>query len=73
MCSTCYRKYGRDQFAYACAHTERPIYSLGMCHACYIDDYLKRKYQNPSLIQRGSRKQPTLDIDPEVEKKLKKR
>jgi hypothetical protein len=31
MCSSCYRKYGRNQNAWNCAHKERLLYSMGMC------------------------------------------
>lgn len=31
MCSSCYRKYGRNQYAFKCEHTDRLLYSMGMC------------------------------------------
>ena len=31
MCSSCYRKYGRNQNAWNCAHHDRLLYSMGMC------------------------------------------
>ena len=31
MCSSCYRKYGRNQNAWNCAHKDRLLYSMGMC------------------------------------------
>mmetsp|Transcript_5412 Transcript_5412/g.8376 ORF Transcript_5412/g.8376 Transcript_5412/m.8376 type:complete len:126 (-) Transcript_5412:95-472(-) len=45
MCSSCYRKYGRNQNAWNCAHKERLLYSMGMCQTCYLSDYHKRKSQ----------------------------
>jgi C4-type Zn-finger protein len=43
MCSSCYRKYGRNQTAWACPHRDRLLYSMGMCQTCYLNDYHKRK------------------------------
>jgi C4-type Zn-finger protein len=43
MCSSCYRKYGRNQTAWACPHRDRLLYSMGMCQTCYLSDYHKRK------------------------------
>ena len=43
MCSSCYRKYGRNQTAWACPHKDRLLYSMGMCQTCYLSDYHKRK------------------------------
>jgi hypothetical protein len=31
MCSTCYRKQGRDKYATKCEHQDRLLYSKGMC------------------------------------------
>jgi hypothetical protein len=31
MCSSCYRKFGRNQLAWNCEHTDRLNYSVGMC------------------------------------------
>ena len=45
MCSSCYRKYGRNQNAWNCAHKDRLLYSMGMCQTCYLSDYHKRKNQ----------------------------
>lgn len=41
MCSSCYRKYGRNQNAWNCQHKERLLYSMGMCQTCYLSDYHK--------------------------------
>lgn len=41
MCSTCYRKLGRDKFATKCEHTDRLLYSKGYCQECYLADYFK--------------------------------
>ena len=43
MCSSCYRKYGRNQYAWKCGHTDRLLYSMGMCQTCYLSDYHKRR------------------------------
>jgi hypothetical protein len=43
MCSSCYRKFGRNQLAWNCEHTDRLNYSIGMCQACYLSDYHKRR------------------------------
>ena len=43
MCSSCYRKYGRNQNAFNCSHTDRLLYSMGMCQTCYLSDYHKRR------------------------------
>ena len=41
MCSSCYRKYGRNQNAWNCQHKDRLLYSMGMCQTCYLSDYHK--------------------------------
>ena len=41
MCSSCYRKYGRNQYAHKCPHKDRLLYSMGMCQTCYLSDYHK--------------------------------
>ena len=43
MCSSCYRKFGRNQTAWNCQHTDKLNYSIGMCQACYLSDYHKRR------------------------------
>ena len=43
MCSSCYRKYGRNQNATKCPHTDRQLYSMGMCQSCYLADYHQRR------------------------------
>ena len=43
MCSSCYRKFGRNQNAFNCEHTDRLLYSMGMCQTCYLSDYHKRR------------------------------
>ena len=43
MCSSCYRKFGRNQNAWACAHTDKLLYSMGMCQTCYLADYHKKR------------------------------
>jgi hypothetical protein len=43
MCSSCYRKFGRNQLAWNCEHTDRLNYSIGMCQTCYLSDYHKRR------------------------------
>ena len=43
MCSSCYRKFGRNQYATNCEHTDRLLYSMGMCQTCYLSDYHKRR------------------------------
>ena len=44
MCSSCYRKYGRSQNATKCPHSDRMLYSMGMCQTCYLADYHKVSY-----------------------------
>ena len=39
MCSSCYRKFGRKEYATKCEHTDRLNYSIGMCQTCYLADY----------------------------------
>lgn len=43
MCSSCYRKYGRNQYATKCGHPDRQLYSMGMCQTCYLADYHQRR------------------------------
>ena len=43
MCSSCYRKYGRNQYASKCEHKDRLLYSMGMCQTCYLADYHKKR------------------------------
>jgi len=43
MCSSCYRKFGRNQNATRCGHTDRLLYSMGMCQTCYMADYHQRR------------------------------
>jgi len=43
MCSSCYRKYGRNQQAWKCPHTDRLNYSIGMCQTCYLSNYHKKR------------------------------
>lgn len=43
MCSSCYRKFGRNQYATKCGHTDRLLYSMGMCQTCYLADYHQRR------------------------------
>ena len=45
MCSTCYRKHGRDQNAWNCEHKELANYSMGMCQTCYLNDYRERQIE----------------------------
>jgi len=45
MCSSCYRKFGRNQNAWKCEHTDRLLYSMGMCQTCYLADYHKKRTQ----------------------------
>ncbi|CDW81820.1 UNKNOWN [Stylonychia lemnae] len=52
MCSSCYRKYGRNQNAWNCQHNERLLYSMGMCQTCYLSDYHKVNSSLTKLIQR---------------------
>lgn len=49
MCSSCYRKFGRNQLAWACEHTDKLNYSIGMCQTCYLSDYHKRRTQAAKL------------------------
>lgn len=51
MCSSCYRKYGRNQYAFKCQHTDRLLYSMGMCQTCYLSDYHRRKGHQMSQQQ----------------------
>ena len=44
MCSSCYRKYGRNQNAWNCPHSDRLLYSMGMCQTCYLSDYHKVRF-----------------------------
>ena len=44
MCSSCYRKYGREKKAYKCPHSDRSAYSKGLCQYCYLKDYHRRKH-----------------------------
>jgi hypothetical protein len=39
MCSSCYRKFGRNDYARNCEHHDRLLYSKGMCQTCYLSDY----------------------------------
>ena len=39
MCSSCYRKFGRNEYAVNCPHTNKLLYSKGMCQTCYLSDY----------------------------------
>lgn len=43
MCSSCYRRFGRKQYATKCGHSDRLLYSMGMCQTCYMADYHKRR------------------------------
>ena len=43
MCSSCYRKFGRNQLAWKCEHGDRLNYSICMCQTCYLSDYHKRR------------------------------
>jgi hypothetical protein len=43
MCSSCYRKFGRKEYATKCEHTDRLNYSIGMCQTCYLADYHQRR------------------------------
>lgn len=43
MCSSCYRKFGRNQYATKCGHNDRLLYSMGMCQTCYLADYHQRR------------------------------
>lgn len=43
MCSSCYRKYGRNEYAVNCPHTDRLLYSKGMCQTCYLSDYHQKR------------------------------
>jgi hypothetical protein len=43
MCSSCYRKFGRNQLAWNCEHHDRLNYSVGMCQTCYLSDYHKKR------------------------------
>ena len=43
MCSSCYRKFGRNQLAWNCEHKDRLNYSVGMCQTCYLSNYHKRR------------------------------
>eukprot|EP00347_Sterkiella_histriomuscorum_P000559 403375380 len=49
MCSSCYRKYGRNQNAWNCVHHDRLLYSMGMCQTCYLSDYHKRKCKSSAV------------------------
>ena len=42
MCSSCYRKLGRNQLAWNCDHKEKLNYSGGMCQTCYLSHYHQR-------------------------------
>ena len=61
MCSTCYRKHGRDQMAYKCEHTDQANYSMGLCQTCYLSDYHKRQ-----LDKKRVQKQKSKDMSDEV-------
>lgn len=43
MCSSCYRKFGRNEFAVNCPHNDRLLYSKGMCQTCYLSDYHQKR------------------------------
>ena len=61
MCSTCYRKHGRDQKAWRCEHTDQVNYSMGLCQTCYLSDYHKRQ-----LDKKRVQKQLSKDLSNEV-------
>ena len=43
MCSSCYRNFGRNQYATKCGRNDRLLYSMGMCQTCYLADYHQRR------------------------------
>ena len=51
MCSSCYRKFGRNQHAWKCEHRDRLNYSIGMCQTCYLSDYHKRRTMKTKRIE----------------------
>lgn len=79
MCSSCYRKYGRNQNAWNCPHVDRLLYSMGMCQTCYLSDYHKvisfdLTYYSASASQllasnaKSQRERPHLSIIPIISK-----
>jgi hypothetical protein len=54
MCSSCYRKFGRNQLAWNCKHTDKLNYSIGMCQTCYLSDYHKRRIKNKAKLAKGN-------------------
>lgn len=52
MCSTCYRKVGRNKNATKCPHKDRLLYSKGMCQECYLSEY----FQNKTKIKRKEKR-----------------
>ena len=39
MCSTCYHKHGRGNYAKSCPHKDKPLYARGKCQSCYLHQY----------------------------------
>ena len=39
MCSTCYHKQGRGNYARSCPHKDKPLYARGKCQSCYLHQY----------------------------------
>lgn len=61
MCSSCYRRFGRQQNATKCGHSDRLLYSMGMCQTCYMADYHQRRTKPmKKLIQKQLMKQGVL-------------
>jgi len=56
MCSSCYRKFGRNQNAWKCEHHDRLLYSMGMCQTCYLSDYHKRRTKVKRKVQQQKAK-----------------
>ena len=58
MCSSCYRRFGRNQNATKCGHNDRLLYSMGMCQTCYMADYHQRRTKPmKKIIQKQLQKQ----------------
>lgn len=39
MCSNCYHKHGRGNYARSCPHKDKPLYARGKCQSCYLHQY----------------------------------
>lgn len=43
MCSSCYRREGREKKAWLCSHNSKAHYAKGLCQLCYLNKYHEKK------------------------------